>query len=105
MAWTVWDIADGQLSVTPGTTILSVTQTGILGEILLTNTSGSAVTTNIYINRTGTDRRIGGKDATIPAGGYKKLAVAIALKTGDIIKGDASAGTAVDYVLSGVTDV
>ena len=105
MAWTVWDIADGQLSNTPATTILSVTQTGILGEILLTNTSGAAVTTNIFINRTGTDRRIGGKDASVPAGGYKKIAVAVALKTGDVIKGDASTGAVVDYVLSGVTDV
>ncbi len=105
MAWTVWDIADGQLSATPGTTILSVTQTGILGEILLTNTGASSVTTNIYINRTGTDRRVGGKDASIPAGGSKKLSLAVALKSGDIIKGDASSGSVVDYVISGVTDV
>lgn len=105
MAWTVWDIADGQLSATPGTTILSVTSTGILGEILLTNTDSAARTCNLFINRAGTDRQIGGKDFSIPAGGYRKLSVAVALKSGDIIKGDASAGAVVDYVLSGVEDV
>lgn len=105
MAWTVWDIADGQLSATPATTILSITQTGIIGEILLSNTDSAARTVNIYVNRSGSDRRIGGKDVSIPAGGYRKLSVAIAVKTGDTLKGDASAGSVVDYVVSGVTDV
>jgi hypothetical protein len=105
MAWTVWDIADGQLSDTPATTIHSSTVTGILGEILLTNTHSSAVTTNIYINRAGADRRVFGKTMSIEPGGYKRLNCAIALLTGDVIKGDASVTAVVDYVLSGVKDV
>ncbi len=105
MAWTVWDIADGQLSSTPGTTIHSVTVTGLLGEILLTNTSGSAVTINLYVNRGGTDRRIFGKDISLDAGGYRRLNCAVALLSGDVIKGDASTDVVIDYVLSGVKDV
>lgn len=105
MAWTVWDVADGQLSNTPATIIHSVTVTGLLGEVLLTNTHTSQVTVNLYINRSGTDRRIFGKDIPIDAGGFRKLACAIALLTGDVIKGDASVAAVVDLVLSGVKDV
>ncbi len=105
MAWQVWDVADGQLSNTPGTTIHSVTVTGLLGEILLTNTHTSAVTVNLYLNRSGTDRRIFGKDISIDPGGYRRLALAAGLLSGDVIKGDASVAAVVDYVLSGVKDV
>lgn len=104
MAWTSWDVADGQLSATPASTLHSVTVTGIIGEILLTNTDSSTRTVNIYVNRTGTDRRIGGKDVSVPAGGYRKLSVAVAVASGDVIKGDASAGSVVDYVISGAQD-
>lgn len=104
MAWTVWDAADGQLSSTPATTLVTASNNSILGEILLTNTHTAAVTTNLYANRAGSDRRIGGKDFTIPAGGYRKISVAVALKSGDIVKGDASVDVVVDYVLSGVED-
>lgn len=105
MAWTVWDIADGQLSSTPGSTIHTVAQPGILGEILLTNTHNAQVTMNLFINRTGSDRRIFGKDIPIDAGGFRRLACAIALLTGDTIKGDASVDVVVDHVFSGVKDV
>lgn len=105
MAWTVWDIADGQLSSTPATIIHSVLVTGLLGEILLTNTHTAQVTVNLFINRGGTDRRIFGKDIPIEAGGFRKLACAVALLNGDVIKGDASVNIVVDYVLSGVKDV
>jgi hypothetical protein len=102
MAWGPWDIADGQLSSTPASTIHSVTVTGVLGEVLLTNTHSTAVTCNIYVNRSGSDRRIGGKDMEIPAGGYRRLSLAVALLNGDIIKGDASVNNVVDHVFSGV---
>ncbi len=104
MAWGPWDIADGQLSDTPETVLYSVVETGILGEVLMTNTSGSEVTVNIYVDRTGANRRIGGKDVPIPAGGYKRISVAVAVKNGDVLSGDASTTAVVDFVLSGVKD-
>lgn len=105
MAWTVWDIPDVQLSDTPATIIHSITVTGMIGEILLTNVHTAVVTVNLYINRTGSDRRLFGKDIPIDPGGYRRFACAIAVLNGDVLKGDASVNAVVDCVPSGIKDV
>jgi len=104
MALTVTQLADGQLAAAKGTlyTTPASTQT-IVRSIILVNTSTSDVTANIYMCPSGgTSRRIGPKDFTILAEGMAILDDVYSLDTGDLIEGDDSSATTVDYTIYGV---
>jgi hypothetical protein len=95
-------LASGQLPVAKGTlyTVPGATQ-AIVREIRLVPT-GSNRTGNLYINTAGTSRRIDAKDFTLTVGEVRVLRCVITLEAADLIEGDASAATEVDYVISGV---
>lgn len=103
MAVNVKALGDGQLAAAKGTlyTVPGATQ-AILRSITLVNTDASARACNLYVNRTGASRRIIPKDVSLGAGERYELLTVITLEAGDLIEGDASAATVVDYVLSGV---
>ena len=103
MAWQLETIHDGQLPVSK-TTLFTATVPTLVGEIVLVNTDGSARMCNVYVNRTGTSRRIMAKDLSVAAGGEVRRAMATTLLAGDTIEGDASAATVVDIVISGAKD-
>ena len=106
MAITGGSLADGQLPNTkttlytvPGSTIAHIT------HVVLVNTSGGAITVNIYVKRSGsTSRRIIDKDKSIAAGASYWVPIspsALRLSAADVIEGDASSATSVDYVILG----
>jgi hypothetical protein len=103
MAFTVQALADGQLAATKGTlyTTPGSTQT-IVKSITLVNTDSSARTVNLYVNASGTSRRIIPKDMSLAIGAQFTLDHVITLEAADLIEGDASAATVVDFVISGV---
>lgn len=103
MALSIKALADGQLPAAKGTlyTVPGATQT-ILRSITLVNTDSVARTVNIYVNRTGTSRRIIPKDQSIQPGASTHVAIIVTLEAGDLVEGDASVATIVDYTLSGV---
>ncbi len=103
MAWQLADIYDGQLPNTK-TTLFTAGEPVLVGEVVMVNTDSSARTVNLYVNRTGTSRRIIGKDLSIAAGGETRRALATTLLSGDLIEGDASAAAVVDIVISGAKD-
>lgn len=102
MAFTIKALANGQLAATKGTlyTTPALTQT-IVKSITLVNTDASARTVNLYVNATGTSRRIIPKDLSLGAGESYVVNDVITLEAADLIEGDASAALVVDYVISG----
>lgn len=102
MAFTIQALADGQLAAAKATlyTVPASTQT-IVKSITLVNTDAAARTVNIYVKPGATSRRILPKDLSIPAGGSYVHDAVITLEAGDVIEGDASAATVVDYIING----
>lgn len=99
-------LAQGQLASSK--TTLYTVATGVIAhvtQIILCNTSGSAVTVNIYVKMSGgTSRRIINKDKSLAAGESYWLPIApsaLRLSAGDLIEGDASSAAQIDYTISG----
>jgi hypothetical protein len=69
-------------------------------SITLVNTDVAARTCNLYLNRTGTSRRIIPKDKSLAAGDALVFDTKFTLGASDLVEGDASAATVVDYVIS-----
>lgn len=102
MALSIKALASGQLASSKGTiyTVPGSTQT-IVKSLTLVNTDSVARTVNLYVNTAGTSRRICPKDLSLPAGALLELDRVITLEAADLIEGDASAATVVDFFISG----
>lgn len=106
MALTPKILADGQLpsSKTALYTVPGSTQAAVK-FFRLVNTSGSAVTVNVYVKKSGgTSRRIVPKDYSLSAGAMASVldyGEVVALAAGDALEGDASSATTVDYLIDG----
>lgn len=98
------NLGNGQLPNTK-TTIYTVPigKSAIVRSVLLVNTSGAAVTLNLYAKFDGVNsRRIMPKDLTLQANALYESDIPVTLEGGDVIEGEASAATTVDYIVSGV---
>lgn len=106
MALTPKILADGQLPSTkaaiytvPALTVASVK------FMRLVNTTGGALTVNLYVKKSGgTSRRIAPVNYSLAAGAMLDVldgVQTLSLGAGDAIEGDASAATSVDYVING----
>lgn len=93
------DLGTGQLPSSKGT-LYTCGVTGAAGRINLVNTGASARTINIYVNKSGTSRRISPKDMTLGVG-ERWNSVVETFENGDLLEGDASAANEVDYSISG----
>ncbi len=91
--------SNGQLASSKGT-IYTATATVILNTITLVNSDASTRTVNLYV-KTATSRRIIPKDTSLVAGASLIYGDTLSLNSGDLVEGDASAATVVDYVVSG----
>lgn len=99
-------LADGQLSLAKTTlyTVPASTKAIVKSIILVnTNTTTSRIV-QLYVNRTGTSRRIWARDYTITPKSRAEDTAVITLETGDLIEGEADAASEVDYVISGATE-
>jgi len=103
MAISIKALGDGQLPAAKGTlyTVPGATQ-AILRSVTLVNTDTVKRTVNLYVNRTGTSRRIIAVNQEIAAKSPTYVNVIVALEAGDLVEGDASAAVVVDYTLNGV---
>lgn len=106
MAVAIKTLAAGQLPNTKTTLYTVPASTSALLTITLAATGASARTVNIYIKRSGgTSRRVLGMDTNMDPGdvGYiDHEGRPWSLATGDIVEGDASAATEIDYTIDGV---
>jgi hypothetical protein len=98
-------LGEGQLAGAKGTiyTVPSVTQT-VIKTITLVNTTAGALTVNLYINSSGTSRRIIPKDLSLGAGEALETDRDYTLEAGDLIEGDASSATSIDFTISGIEE-
>lgn len=101
MAVTLKDLGNGQLPLTKGTlyTVPASTNAGI--RVTLVNADTVARTVNLYSNKTGTSRRFCPKDLSLGPG-EEFTSRLQTLEAGDLIEGDASAATIVDYTVNGL---
>lgn len=90
--------SNGQLPATKGT-LHTMTNPGTI-RVTLVNTDTVSRTFNLYVNPTGTSRRIAPKDSTLGAG-EKYISDPQTLQAGDLVEGDGSAATIVDYKVNG----
>lgn len=100
-------VADGQLSAAANTVLYTVpaVTTDILKTITICNTSGAAVTINIYVKKSaGTARRIFDKDYSMPAGEARQISLNVVIEASGELQGDASTGAVVDYTVSAIRE-
>ena len=107
VGFTFKSLADGQLGTTKATLYTCPASTSaIVSKIHLVNTGDSDVTLNIYFKASGgTSRRICPKDMTLKAGYMAVLDDEVVMEAADIIEGDASVASQVDYTISGLQKV
>lgn len=100
MAITGTSLADGQLPAAKGTLYTSV---GITYEkiVALCNVSGSSQTVKLYVNRavSGVSRRI--RTMTLDPDQSYELSIALPMSAGDLLEGESTNATSVDYVIGG----
>lgn len=94
-------LANGQLPSSKGTLFTAAGPT-VVQLIVLVNTDASARTVNLYVKRA-TSRRITPVNLSLDVGAMYDREGPITLDTGDLIEGDASAATVVDYTIHGAT--
>jgi hypothetical protein len=99
MALTAALLANGQLPAAKGT-LFTASSATIIKSITLVNTDASARTINLYIKRT-TSRYITPVAYSLAAGASFIDDTVRTLSNGDLIEGDASAATVVDYTIAG----
>lgn len=99
MALTALHIADGQLPIAKAT-LFTATATTILKSLTLVNSDVVARTVNVYLHN-GTSRRITPANLSLAAGNAYYDDTVRVLMAGDLIEGDASAATIVDYWIDG----
>lgn len=94
----------GQLSNTPDSALYTVpaSTTALILKLTYCETSGADISVNAYVRKSGTSRRIMDKDYNLPSNESRDISNAQKhiLETGDSIRGDASTGSVVDWVLS-----
>lgn len=103
MALTIKPLGEGQLPSTKTAlyTVPASTQAIVINIILVNETTGD-LTANLYANLSGTSRRLTPVNLVIPAGQKFTMKDKVTLAAADIIEGDASAATDIDYVINGV---
>jgi len=106
MTENIKSLADGQLGTEKATlyTTPSATPTQtVISSITLVNIDSSARTVNIYFRASGgSSRRIIPKDLSIAVGASFSWGGILTLEAEDILEGDGSAASVLDYVISGV---
>jgi hypothetical protein len=98
------NLGEGRLPSPKGTLYtVPANKTVIVRSIILVNTHTTlSRTVNLYANFTGTSRHLIPIDSVIPPKGSLEFETPVTLEAGDLIEGDASAVTEVDYTISGV---
>lgn len=98
MALTAALLANGQLPSSKGT-LYTATGPVIIKNVILVNTDASARTVNLYVKRT-TSRQVTPVALSLAAGAMY-TSEELTLSSGDLLEGDASAASVVDYSVHG----
>ena len=98
-------LGEGQLAASKGTiyTAPGATQV-IIKTITLVNETAGALTCNLYLNAGSTSRRIIPKDLSLGAGESLETDTDYTLEASDLVEGDASSATSIDYTINGIEE-
>ena len=104
MSITIKSLADGQLANTKGTIYTCPASTqAIIKTITLVNTNSTAEAVNLYFKASGgTSRRIIPVDNSLAASNLLIMDDEVTLEAADILEGDTTTASKVDYVINGV---
>ena len=103
MTVTIKSLKDGQLPDAKATlyTVPASTQT-VVNRIRLVNTNSTAETVNLYFKASGgTSRRIIPKDYSLAASAELIMDDVLTMEAADVVEGDTTTASQVDYVISG----
>ena len=97
-------LADGQLANSKGTVYTCpASTTAYIKSITVYNSNSTSETVTLWLNRTGTSRVV--FKATLTTGDYgEALDSVLVLEAGDIIQGQATTASMVDYTISVVEE-
>lgn len=104
LATTIKSLGDGQLANSKGTIYTCPTgKQAMVFNIMLVNTNTITETVNLYFKASGgTSRRLLPKDTALPASNKLVMDDEVTLEAADIIEGDTTTGSKVDFILNGV---
>ena len=106
MAFTAASLADGQLASTKGTIYTSSSVKTVVKALTVFNTNAADQTVSLYVKRSGSSSRQFFR--AILAQNEFSYALSdgevFVLSDGDVIEGDATNATAVDYSIMGATE-
>ena len=103
MTVTIKSLKDGQLPDAKATlyTVPAATQT-VINRIRLVNTNSTAETINLYFKASGgTSRRIIPEDYSLAAKALFVMDDVLTMEVADVVEGDTTTASQVDYVISG----
>ena len=102
MTISIKSLADGQLANSKGTIYTTPASTqAIIKTITLVNTNSTTESVNLYFS-SGTSRRIIPQDTQLLAGNELVVDDEFTLEAADIIEGDTTTASKVDFVINGV---
>lgn len=106
MSITIKSLADGQLANSKGEIYPCPASTqAIVKNIILVNTNTSKETVNLYFKASGgTSRRLIPKDTSLPASYKLVMDDVVTLEAADILEGDTTTASKVDFIISGVEE-
>ena len=105
MTITVKSLADGQLGTSKATLYACPGGAKAIVCVTYVNTDSSNRAVNMYMKRSGSSsRRVIPEALTLEANGGTCIRWLRGLSAGDVIEGDASATSAVDYFIQGIED-
>lgn len=98
------DLGDGVISSTTPVTLFTVRDGSSvwLQVLTLVNTDASNRTCNVYLNRSGTRRRIAPKDLTLRPGYVVAVDDGYSLQAGDSVEADASVANVIEWTANGL---
>ncbi len=98
-------LGEGQLANSKGTlyTVPASTQT-VVKTITLVNATAGSLTCNLYLKSGATSRRIIPKDMSLGAGESLETDTDYTLEAADLIEGDASSATSIDFTINGIEE-
>ena len=106
MSVNIKSLADGQLANSKAAIYTTPASTqAIVKNIILVNTNTSSETVNLYFKASGgTSRRLIPKDTSLPASNSLVMDNVVTLEAADILEGDTTTASKVDYVINGVEE-
>ena len=102
---TARQLADGQLANSIGTLYTATSVIAYVKSIVYVNTGAGTNLVNLYVKPSGgTARRIIAKNTSLLTNEAMEFDVPIVLDSGDLISGDATSATEVDFTIYGATE-